>query len=79
MDDAFQPVAVQLPLGDLRRLCQLARDAGEDLQSAAWQEYPDDFPSTVRRRNRDLSHAQQVIDVANGIASAANITLKEPN
>jgi hypothetical protein len=79
MDDEFQPVTVQVPLGDLRHLCQLARDAGEDLQATAWQEYPDESPSTVRRRNRDLSHAQQVIDASNGIARAANITLKEPN
>jgi hypothetical protein len=76
----FQPKTVQVPLGDLRYLCQLAREAGEDLQVKAWQEYPDNSQSTastVRRRNRDLSHAQQVIDAANRVASAGNIVLKE--
>jgi hypothetical protein len=76
MSDEFQPVTVQVPLGDLRHLCQLARDAGEDLQATAWQEYPDESPSTVRRRNRDIFHAQQVIDAANGMARAGGFNLK---
>jgi hypothetical protein len=79
MSDEFQPVTVQVPLGDLRHLCQLARDAGEDLQAKAWQEYPDNLQSTastVRRRNRDLFHAQQVIDAANEMARAGGFNLK---
>ena len=60
----YQPVAISVPVEELRRLCVLAQEAGEDLQAVACAEYPGDHPSMVRRRNRDLAYAQIIIDAA---------------
>ena len=60
----YEPVCVVVPETALRQLCKLAREAGEDLQAAARREYPDVYPTTVRRLNRDLKRAQEVIEAA---------------
>lgn len=75
-DREFRPVFIKVERGQMERFCQIARNAGEDLQAAAWHEYPDDNPTSVRRRNNELMEAQKIIDAANDIARAASITLK---
>jgi hypothetical protein len=62
--ETLTPVCVSVPVGDLRRLCKLAKEAGEDLQQAARETYPNDNPSSVRRRDNEIQSAQQVIDAA---------------
>jgi hypothetical protein len=60
----YKPVMILVPLGELRALCQLAQEAGEDLQAVAEAEYPGDHPSNVRKRERDKAWAQSVIDAS---------------
>ena len=60
----FTPEMVTVPRIDLVHLCDLAEEAGLDLQLAAEAEYQGDHPDTVRRRKRDLEYAQTIIDAA---------------
>jgi hypothetical protein len=64
-EDGYKPVTVQVPLGDLRHLCRLAIEAGNELQDVARAEYPGQTTLEVRRRNRDVADAQRIIDAAN--------------
>jgi hypothetical protein len=63
------PVCVSVSLADLARLCLMAREAGEDMQAAAWRDYPGDLPSNVRRRTNEINAALEMIGAANAFSS----------
>jgi hypothetical protein len=66
----YQPVTVQAPLGDLRHLCRLAVEAGDDLQAVARVNFAGIHPVSVRRRNREIAAAQQVIDTVRALEAS---------
>jgi hypothetical protein len=63
-ENSFAPVSFAVPIIDLRRLCKLALEAGEDLREIADRVNEGDDPAVVRRREREHHRASQVIAAA---------------